>query len=451
MNFTILSLQLSLYGSPGAFFSRSVESLSMKSSFFTKAYSPLFHFSRFGKIDFVSTAFTNSLARPVTIENQDYRKMNFNETSNFSDTSVSFDRCLFINLSNPDGPGGAIYAISKEEGCSVRVNNSGFSNCYALEGGAIYVSRINDLALEHVCFSDCEAETGESSAFYGNTGESVQMSWVSVCGGSSDLVNSSRAIYIKSVKSYSKFLNVSDTAHAMTLYANAFFCEMLYTHINKVNAVTHMHMRHMANMVKYYDVVNCSMEDPNSSLFTLNGTKLSLFYGMFVNVKVAKCVVFGSEAGTTCRFQDCTFNGCMMEQDWSQITQRRVNYDVENATLYSPVMMNTDYCWYGQATWDVQSIAFQLSGASIAFLVICGCVFVLYCFMKGRLADPGNITKESEMRRRSSDWSGRDDELEELGIDEDLEQPDQNEPMAAITDAVATESKDEKPKEKTYQ
>ena len=104
MNFTILSLQLSLYGSPGAFFSRSVESLSMKSSFFTKAYSPLFHFSRLGKIDFVSTAFTNSLARPVTIENQDYRKMNFNETSNFSDTSVSFDRCLFINLSNPDGP-----------------------------------------------------------------------------------------------------------------------------------------------------------------------------------------------------------------------------------------------------------------------------------------------------------------------------------------------------------
>lgn len=449
MNFTLLSLQLSWFGAPGSFFSRSVENFAMKNSRFKYAYSPLFHFSRFRNIGFDSTTFANTLSRPITIHAEEFRKLSFNETSNFSDQSVSFVRCLFINLSS-DSFGGAIYATSNEEACSVVVNNSGFSHCSAEAGGAIYVSKLSELTMEHVCFSDCISNTGDSSAFYGHTGEVVQTSWVSIVGGGAELNEDSRAVYVRSVKSFSRFLNISSNSQAITWYANSFFCEMLFTHINQVNAVTHLHLRHMANMVKFYDVVNCTLRD-NSALFTLNGTKLSLFNGIFVNVKAKKCVHFGTEPGSTCRFQDCTFNGCNMEHEWGLITSRRVSFDVENATLFSPVMMNTDYCWYGQATWDIANIHFQVSGASVAFSVICLCVFVMYCFLKGKLAETGNLEKESD-RRRSSDWSGKEEEGEELGIDEDLEaaQTDQNEPMAAITAAVTTET-NEKPKEKTYQ
>jgi hypothetical protein len=176
---------------------------------------------------------------------------------------------------------------------------------------------------------------------------------------------------------------------------------------------------------------NVEIRDSNfsSAIFILGGqmgSRLNVFNGIFIHVSG---LLASQSQSSTVRIVDSVFADSAIELGKTDFFTRRCTVGTNlNLTLIGRTAMNTDYCWLGQATWDVTNISFQMSGASIVFVLICVTIFATYCFMKGKLADPGGMNKELDDRRKTSDWSDRED------IEEIVPEPEEGVELSVLAD-----------------
>lgn len=423
MNLTLTALQLTSLVSLSPQFSQNYERFTCKGCKFLQSFSKLATFRQFNSVKFVDTKFTRFLKGAVSVASQDFIKGNYSEPANFSEESVSFYRCVFLECSNSES-GGAIYATSREEESHVIIRNCGFYGCTSeKQGGAICVFRTESLTIEHTCFTNCSAGSGQGNSVYSFTGEDLSLTSVSFVSAPEAAQSGSNQYYIRNVKSWMQYVNTSHSEDSSLVVITSYFCEMKYMHYSHAYSDYLMNSKRVSSLIKYVDVANCTF---GSSVFFLNESKLSLVHGIFVNIE-GKFLTMQSEIASTCRVVDVVFQSCSVDFDDSLITARRVVFDAGNATFYSPIAMNTDYCWVGQATWDINSVSFKLSGASVSFLLMCVVLAILYYFMKEKLEDPGGLNKKQEsLRRKSSGWIGKDNNTLHVEIQEpkgDTESP----------------------------
>ena len=140
MNLTIAALQLTGLVSLSPQFSQmKYNQFTCKGCKFSRSFSEIAALKQFNTVKFVDTKFLRFLNGAVSIESQDFTKRNFSEPSNFSEESVTFHKCLFLECSNTRS-GGAIYATSREEECHIAIQNCGFYRCASeREGGALCI------------------------------------------------------------------------------------------------------------------------------------------------------------------------------------------------------------------------------------------------------------------------------------------------------------------------
>jgi hypothetical protein len=119
------------------------------------------------------------LSSAITIDTEQYRKVTFNLTANFSgDTDIS--RCLFVDCVNLYGNGGAISVVSDSETGIIAINNSGFLNCWStFSAGAFYIA-ISAFSIERTCFCNCSSELPNSTLLWSSTDDAISLSDIEI-------------------------------------------------------------------------------------------------------------------------------------------------------------------------------------------------------------------------------------------------------------------------------
>jgi hypothetical protein len=208
------------------------------------------------------------------------------------------------------------------------------------------------------------------------------------------------------LKSMNSFVNLTRTAIENAASVTAVFFEVSWLNVHNLTNANLFWFRRTAVLARKCDFEASAFEQ---GIFWLKGAcQLSVYTSLFVDV-VGGLLDRRTDGNSTCRVIECVFNEASSLGNNSLITSRRCVFHFENATLYTNVRLNTDYCWIGQATWDVTNTRFRFSGATIAFILVCIGIFTTYCFVKGKLDDPGGLNKKSEDRRKSSEWSDQED------------------------------------------
>jgi hypothetical protein len=346
------------------------------------------------------------LRRTVSMEMEEHRKENFSRTLNYNQSSpISIVRCLFFDCSNYEGCGGAISVNSTDLATDVVINASGFRDCFSvIDGGAVY-AEIKTFTMDRTCFWNCSC-SGRGLTFVCRSDEIATISNVDLSETRSEFGSCITLVF--SLKSSHSCVNYSNIDCDMGSHIYSSLAEMVNIVVANVQCDYFVSYRQSAVLMRFCDFVNNSLD---ISLLLLNNTKVSLQESVFKGF-VGEMATYIAGGVSSCRIAGCVFDAPQEMMNLTDITVRRCRFAISNATLYNGIPLNTDFCWLGQATWDISSISFSMSGASIAFQCIYLVIFVMYCLMKGRLKAI-RPNQENEGGRKSSEWS-EDEEIEEI-------------------------------------
>jgi hypothetical protein len=412
LNLTIASLQRAALLSPGPLFTSPSTLLRLHHSAFFRSAVPVFHLSSFSHLSLADTKFCQFLNGAIHISKEEFRKVTFNSTRNFSGESVDIARCLFLECVSPL-PGGAISFNSDGEVGTINISNSGFANCSSeLSGGAIFVSA-RLIALSRVCFANCTTYSGNATVIQSGVDESLVFEYVEFLEDSheSEYSVSCRLVSLESMWLY---LNVTSPRTAVAFSVRSLQCKTTFLTAVGGTQVDLFQFTSSSMLMKSSDFVNNSF---SGGVFRL-GAGAAMWISTSVFLRLAGRIVDPrKDLASTCRLKECVFDVSEAELDSANITLRFCTVSAENVTVNAVVQLNTDFCWLGQATWDVSAVSFRLSGASIAFLLICIVIFTSFLIMKGKLEDPGGMNKASELRRKSSEWSDEKEEIKEIPLE----------------------------------
>lgn len=161
MNISLSQFRLTSL-SQSAFISRSIYSKSSSSRFlsiFANKFSSSFFksFEINSKTEFIECKFKNFLATPIHINSDRFTEIKFKKSEIFSSNSTaSFKQCIFVNCENTEkkGKGGGM-CYNNNDG-KVLMQNCGFDNCSAEQGGA-FVIKCKSYTFTYTCINHCFA------------------------------------------------------------------------------------------------------------------------------------------------------------------------------------------------------------------------------------------------------------------------------------------------------
>jgi hypothetical protein len=212
---------------------------------------------------------------------------------------------------------------------------------------------------------------------------------------------------IHSLKLAGLYFNVSHSRKSVVGQSNSMFTELNWLTVYGLNVGALFDFRSSSVLMRDCVFLNSNFSQAIFLLAGTMGSRLNVFDTAFSQVTGEFAIL--SEFSTA-RLTDSFFTDSAVSFESGNVLTRRCTIGTAlNLTINAQGPMNTDYCWLGQATWDVSQISFRLSGASIVYVLTCITIFVTYCCLKERMKKRNKEEEDDPGARRSSDASDRDE------------------------------------------
>lgn len=421
LNITITSLTLLSLNGISPLISSQFANMNMKNSYFTRSISPIFYLHTYSHLFLDNIRFDKFSNAPLHIANADYHNKSFtNHTTFLNDPSVVLLKCLFLNCNSPNENGGGILMESDAENSILSINCSGFANCTAVSGGAIYC-KVRNINFSRTCFYNCFSSEGNGEVLYLETNAEIDMNYIQINSDLPITSEQSRLVNSKaSLKNIYDTLNISKSQFKTGLSLFSHITEVSYLSVSNSTCDSILQVENTALLIQFSDFQDLSK---SNFIVSSENSLILVVDSLFLNVSIRGFIDEANHTNQMIQFKNVYTDNLTRFTLTAEIKELPENY-----TNSHQIQLNTDYCWLGQATWDVSNIKFKFSGASISFIIICFFVFCIYIYLKNKITQP--LTEEAfnpKSRRKSSDWNEIDapEEEEILVINE--ENPEEEE------------------------
>lgn len=401
LNITLTSLQLlNLFGS-SPLISHPLHNFGIKNSYFSKSTVSVFYLNSFSHLSLFNVQFTRFSMSPIHISELDFRNQSFvNHTSWSNETSVTLTKCLFLNCKSSNSDGGAI-VMNNPQNSLLSINCSGFANCSTSggKGGAIYCNAEN-ISLLKTCFQNCFCSDPHGDVIYLETFSEINLNYIEINNDDSlQTLKSTGSVLIytsSTLKNIYNTLNISNSVFDTGIIFKSHVTEVSFFSAINVNCSSLLSIENTALILSNSDIISSTSKlaflDCSSSLVLIVDS-------LFARISDQ---LFKFNERTTFQFQNVIADSKKYFVNMSSTAGIHFN---DSASAFNQVKLNTDYCWLGQATWDVSQIKFKLSGASISFAIICFIVLCIYIYLKNKINQPLTDDDINPKRRKSSDWN----------------------------------------------
>ena len=314
------------------------------------------------------------------------------------DSPVELTKCLFIECHIHNSSGGAIYMNIPEGNSSLLINCSGFANCSSNEnGGAIYCCTRN-INILRTCFQNCECDKKDGQILFLTSPLEIVTNYIQIHDES---INENEGSYLLYIAAKQKTLfntyNISGFRFSNCMKISSHITEINFLYLDSVVSDSVIYVSETALLLTNSDFVNSTA---SNSFIIARSTLILITDSVFTSIS-SNLVDLDDRS-------QIQFDSVHLDKNVIISQSNGVSFN-DNFTFANQVQLNSDFCWIGQATWDVTNIKFKLSGASISFAIICFLVLCVYIYLKKKLNEPVNFDDLMPKRRKSSDWNEIDD------------------------------------------
>ncbi|OHT08880.1 hypothetical protein TRFO_22464 [Tritrichomonas foetus] len=406
LNTTILSLHLLNLQGAAPLLTRTHQTLTMKNLYFGLSATSILCLNSFSRISLDSVQFHKFAMSPIHLSSLSYLNKTFSEQSKFSENEVVLTKCLFLNCVCTNSSGGAIFMdLDLHDSTSLYVNCSGFANCSTSEEGGAIFCRAKNITLYRTCFQNCYADKIHGQIINLKSANDIQLNYIQINQDVEHIQNSDLFYTEALMKNIFNTINISNSEFSNGFQFQSHLSELSFISLSNSTCDSLLVFQNTGILFTYCDVINSSAK---KSFLISRKSLLMIVDSAFIGIS-PDLIDFDEFS----RIQLTSISVGKNVKIDSQFLTEGIIYN-DDATYANLIQLNSDYCWVGQATWDVTNIKFKLSGASISFAVICFCVSCIYIYLKRKLDQPLSEEDVSPKRRKSSDWN-------------DLEEPEEDE------------------------
>ncbi|KAH0788456.1 hypothetical protein GPJ56_007623 [Histomonas meleagridis] len=363
------------------------------------------YLSNYKTLSIYSSDFKNFLSSPIKVDSESiqYYKLSYNETLSINNNQTTIiSRCLFINCTNRDTGGGAIYFVSNVQNSYLNINCSGFINCTSpQEGGSIYADMFR-IRIDYICFEESTSPINDM-AIYANYHCHISDIQVS-SGGDGEFANR-----VSSLKSLITKINVTNRTPSTLFDLSSYTSEIYYLTVHNVSTNSLFSVKE-TTLIFHDSIITDSNFSGN--LISFEDSKALIVMVLFVNVQSENVSLTNSII---------TLDACYVNDPKLFANVTHTNQLSEpNPNLTFTNNLNSDICWIGHPTWDTSLVHFEMNASSFSFMLLCVAIVLLYLYMRKKIKEE---VDNAELNEEDRDKLEKDEELLSIEDIEDVPPP----------------------------